>query len=115
MPRAAIPQLADLEEVKSMLAERVVEWTREWEQEGFEKGLQQGIAKGLEQGIVKEAEKTIGMLRGMLLSQLEERFGALPEAVRRQVRSISSAENLAQLLSRSGTASSLASLGLAGD
>ena len=123
VPGAVIPQMADLEEVKSMLAERVVEWTREWEQEGFEKGiqqgiakgLQQGIAKGLQQGIAKEAEKTIGVLRGMLLTQLEERFGALPEAARRQVGSIGSVEELGQLLSRSGTAPSLASLGLAGD
>jgi hypothetical protein len=99
VPGAVIPQMADLEEVKSMLAERVVEWTREWEQEGFEKGI----------------AKTAATLRGMLLAQLEERFGALPEAVRRQVDSISSIEELGQLLSRSGTAPSLESLGLTRD
>jgi putative YhgA-like transposase len=107
VPGAVIPQVADLEEVKSMLAERVVEWTREWEQEGFEKGLQQGIAQ--------EAEKTVGVLRGMLLASLEERFGALPEAVRRQVNSVGSVEELANLFAQSRTASSLASLGLVKD
>lgn len=91
--------MADLEEVKSMLAERVVEWTQEWEQAGFEKGI----------------AKTAATLRGMLLAQLEERFGALPEEVRRQVGSIGSVKELAGLLSRSGTAPSLASLGLARD
>ena len=111
VPGAVIPQMADLEEVKSMLAERVVEWTQEWKQEGFEKGLQQGIAKGIQ----KEADETAATLRGMLLANLEERFGALPEAARRQVGSIGSVEELASLLSRAGTAPSLASLGLARD
>ena len=90
-----------------MLAERVVEWTQEWEQAGFEKGLQQGIAK--------EAEKTVEMLRAKLLAKLEEFFGVLPEGVRQRVGSFGSAEELADLLSRSGTAPSLASLGLDGD
>lgn len=103
VPGAVIPQMSDLEEVKSMLAERVVEWTQEWKQEGFEEGLRQGIAN------------TAATLRGMLLASLEERFGALPEEVRRQVDSIGSVEELGKLLSRSGTAPSLASLGLAGD
>jgi hypothetical protein len=99
VPGAVIPQMADLQEVKSMLAERVVEWTQEWKQQGFEEGIAQ----------------TAATLRGMLLASLEERFGALPDAVRRQVSSIGSVEELAKLLSRSGTAPSLASLGLAGD
>jgi flagellar biosynthesis/type III secretory pathway protein FliH len=90
-----------------MLAERVVEWTQEWEQAGFEKGFQQGIAQG--------REKIVEVLRAKLLTNLEERFGALPDGVRRRVVSIGSIEELAELLSRSGTAPSLASLGLAGD
>jgi hypothetical protein len=86
-----------------MLAERVVEWTQEWKQQGFEEGR------------AKEAEKTVEMLRAKLLTKLEERFAALPEGVRQRVVSLGSAEELAELLSRWGTAPSLASLGLAGD
>ncbi|HSS51158.1 MAG TPA: hypothetical protein VLX28_19635 [Thermoanaerobaculia bacterium] len=33
-PGAQIPVVTELEEVKSMLAERVKEWPREWKQEG---------------------------------------------------------------------------------
>jgi flagellar biosynthesis/type III secretory pathway protein FliH len=90
-----------------MLAERVVEWTQEWKQEGFEKGFQQGLAQG--------REKILAVVRTTLLTKLEERFGALPDRVRQRVGSIGSVEELAALLVRSGTAPSLASLGLARD
>lgn len=79
-----------------MLAERVVEWTQEWKQEGFEKGV----------------ESTVSEVRQMLLTKLEQRFGALPEALRHRLDAIGSVKDLAELLSRSGTAPSLASLGL---
>ncbi|HEY2289318.1 MAG TPA: Rpn family recombination-promoting nuclease/putative transposase, partial [Thermoanaerobaculia bacterium] len=39
MPGVEIPEIAELEEVKSMLAERVTEWTQQWKQEGLEEGL----------------------------------------------------------------------------
>ena len=34
VPGIAITQVADLQEVKSMLAESVMEWTHQWKQEG---------------------------------------------------------------------------------
>ncbi len=34
----------DLIEVKTMLAERVIEWTEQWKQAGLEQGLAQGRA-----------------------------------------------------------------------
>ena len=87
-----------------MLAERVIEWTQDWTQEGFDEGLQQGLQQA--------AEESAAILRGILFSKLEQRFGALPDEVRQRLESIGSVEDLAELVSRSGTISSLASLGL---
>jgi hypothetical protein len=42
LPGVEIPQVTDLEEVRSMMAERVKEWTLQWKQEGFEEGLEKG-------------------------------------------------------------------------
>jgi predicted transposase/invertase (TIGR01784 family) len=92
VPGAQIPKMADLEEVKSMLAERVKEWTHEWKQEGFEEGL----AKG----------------RAALIRELEKRFGHLPEEARRRVASLDSFERIVELSSSIPTAPSLAALGL---
>lgn len=104
LPGAKIPKLAELQEVKSMLAERVVEWTQEWKQEGF----QEGIEKGKE----LQKEQVVETLRGVLLAALEQRFGPLPEETQRQVEAIASVEALAKLIALSGTAPSLESLGL---
>jgi hypothetical protein len=42
MPGAELPELQDLQEVRTMLAERVVEWTKQWEEEGLKKVIHQG-------------------------------------------------------------------------
>src|SRR6478609_8501608 len=63
----------DLEEVKTMLAESGFSWSDRWEQEGMEKGLQKG------------QEDALAKVRGVLLRDLERRFGPLPEEVRRRV------------------------------
>ena len=52
-----------LEEVRTMLAERVKEWMRPW----FEAGIEQGIKQGIEQG------RTGG--RGLLCRQAARKFG----------------------------------------
>jgi predicted transposase/invertase (TIGR01784 family) len=103
MPGAQIPQVADLEEVKSMLAERVIEWTREWKQEGFEKGLEEGR---------KEATRILDKGRATLIRELEKRFGPLPEETRRKVESLDSIEGIVELSSAISAAPSLAALGL---
>jgi predicted transposase/invertase (TIGR01784 family) len=92
------PELLDLEEVKAMLAESGFSWSDRWEQEGIEKGLQQGQEKALEKA------------RGVLLRDLERRFGPLPEEVRQRVEAIASIEELTELTLRAGAASSLADL-----
>jgi flagellar biosynthesis/type III secretory pathway protein FliH len=54
MPGVALLELNDLQEVRSMLSERVIEWTEQWKQQGLEegrlKGLQEGRQEGLQEG-----------------------------------------------------------------
>ena len=104
LPGVEIPQVADLQEVKSMLAERVTEWTHQWKREGFEEGLEKGREEGQEESLVR--------LRGVLLRGLEDRFGAIPESVRGKVAALSSIEEVASLIARIATASSLDTMGL---
>lgn len=51
VPGQTIHEVHDLQEVDTMLAETVQEWTREWEQRGLEKGLKMGLEQGLERGL----------------------------------------------------------------
>lgn len=71
LPGVEFDTLNDLQEVRSMLAERVQAWTEEWERQGLEKGLEKGRQEG-------EAV--------LLLRLLERRFGPLGEQVQARVR-----------------------------
>ena len=74
LPDAEIANIVELQEMRSMLAERVKRWTEEWERQGMERGME----RGMEQGI------GLGMQRGearLLRRQLERRFGPLPDWV----------------------------------
>ncbi|MBF0628587.1 MAG: hypothetical protein HQL91_10265 [Magnetococcales bacterium] len=64
----AMPEMEELEEVHTMLAETAERWTREWMRDGEKKGRHDGKAE-------------------MLLDQLQERFGLIPESVQKQVES----------------------------
>jgi hypothetical protein len=97
------PEFLDLEEVKAMLAESGLSWSDRWEQEGIEKGLQKGRQEGRQEGQADALVKA----RGVLLRDLERRFGSLPEEVRRRVEAIASIEELTELSFRAGAASSL--------
>jgi predicted transposase/invertase (TIGR01784 family) len=88
--QVAIPEVADLQEVKSMLAERVKEWSYQWKQE--------------------ERQEQLEKARGVLVQNLERRFGRLPEEVRRRVNEIASIEELMDLSMRAGAAASLSAL-----
>jgi predicted transposase/invertase (TIGR01784 family) len=92
LPGVAIPGVADLQEVKSMLAERVKEWTEDWKQQGLEEATHQA--------------------RSILLLDLEKRFGPLSDETRQRVEALSSVEEVMRLGLRVGSAPSLASLGL---
>jgi len=67
MPEADLPEVAELTEVKAVLAERVEEWLKR----SREKGREEGVIKGRIEG------------RAELLTRLLERkFGPLPEELR---------------------------------
>lgn len=72
MPNQRFDNLNELQEVKSMLDERLTNWEQNWEQQGMAKGLQQGLQQG-------EAS--------MLLRLMERRFGSLDEAIRQKLQS----------------------------
>jgi predicted transposase YdaD len=68
MPGVDFENLNELHEVKSMLAERVIDWTEEWMRQGEAQGEARGLIRGRQEG---EAN--------ILLRLLEKRFGALTE------------------------------------
>jgi hypothetical protein len=92
-PGLQVPEASSLKEVHAMLAERVMEWTREWKEEGRQEGWQEG-------------------LHLLLLDQIEERFGRVPQEIRRRVEEIHDTEQLRALGKRLLSASSLADLRL---
>jgi predicted transposase YdaD len=63
LPGVDIPELADLNEVNTMLAERVKEWTQQWKAQGKQEGLEEGRKKGE---------------TAMLCKMLELKYGPLP-------------------------------------
>ena len=50
VPGAAIPPVNELKEIESMLAERVVEWTKSWKEQGIEEGRKEGRKEGHKEG-----------------------------------------------------------------
>ncbi|MSQ48261.1 MAG: DUF4351 domain-containing protein [Deltaproteobacteria bacterium] len=91
MPNVTFETLNDLQEVRSMLAERVTDWTKDWKQQGIEEGRQEGRQEG-------EA--------ALLLRQMERRFGPLEESMRQRIRA-ADAETLLQWGDRILTATTL--------
>lgn len=78
LPGIEIPEMRDIEEVQTMLAETVQEWTRQWQREGWEKGRREGRRDGLHEGR-QEGE-------ALLLQRiLAKKFGELPEEYRRRL------------------------------
>jgi Putative transposase, YhgA-like len=93
---SALCTVPENREVRAM----AMTWAEKLEAKGLEKGMQRGMLQG------------IRALRRVLLSLLEQRFGALPEETRQRVEAISSVERLTRLNQRALTARSLASLRL---
>jgi len=83
MPTVAFDEIQDLQEVHNMLSERVKDWTKNWEQQGIEKGLQKGLQKGRQEGRQEGLQQGEA---GLLLRQLEWRFGAVSETISTRVK-----------------------------
>ncbi len=103
----SLEELAELEALHSRKENREVQtMAMTWSENIAAQGEARGEAKG----------KAIGEAKGIreiLLLQLAERFGPLPEGARRQVEEISSLQRLTQLARRVLTAHSLEEMGLA--
>lgn len=99
-PDDAIPEIENLQEVETMLADRIKQWERDFQQAGLQKGMEEGLQKGLEEGLQKGLQKGLqeglqeGLQKGreeglqdglgkgqiaLLRRQLNARFGPLPE------------------------------------
>ncbi|ESQ11421.1 MAG: hypothetical protein N838_26865 [Thiohalocapsa sp. PB-PSB1] len=76
LPEVSLPEVADLLEIKTMLAESVVEWTQEWKQQGLEEGREEGREQGREQGREEGLREGESLL---LVRQMVKRFGPLDE------------------------------------
>ncbi|CAG0950601.1 hypothetical protein ANRL3_00209 [Anaerolineae bacterium] len=94
MPGVDFNNLNELQEVKSMLAERVVEWTEEWKQQGLAMGKAMGEAMGeaIGEAIGEAKGEARGLERGrqegeaaLLQRLLERRFGPLDEALHQRI------------------------------
>ena len=103
-PGLSLEEARSLEEVDTMLAERVMQWTRQWKEEGRQEGLQKGLEQGREEGI--------RAFRDFLLSEMAERFGPVPEAIRRRVEEVEDLDKLKQFGKRLLAATSLNDLDL---
>ncbi|MEW6218484.1 MAG: transposase, partial [Thermodesulfobacteriota bacterium] len=118
LPGTIIPEVEDLAEVKSMLAERVKEWTKEWERQGLEKGRLEGRQEGRQEGRLegrlegRQEGRQEGRREGeaaLLLRMVELKFGPTTDAVRQRLHS-AGPEDLAEWSARILTATSLEEL-----
>ncbi|SEH05205.1 Rpn family recombination-promoting nuclease/putative transposase [Candidatus Venteria ishoeyi] len=57
LPDIKIPEMSELQEMRTMLAETVQGWYEEAQEKGLEEGLEKGIEKGLEKGLEEGLEK----------------------------------------------------------
>ena len=89
-----LPPMPRLEEVQTMLAERVKEWTEEWRQEGLERGLREGLEQGIQQGIERgRAEE-----RTLLCRMAARKFGAeTAEALSRLLDGVADPDRLTEV------------------
>lgn len=76
LPGVTMPEFGTILEAKTMLAERVTEWTHSWKAEGMRQGLEQGLQQGIERGLQQgQQQGKTQLLQGLL----EARFGPLPD------------------------------------
>jgi len=86
LPEVFIPEVQELTEVQTMLAERVIEWTQQWKEEGLREGRREGLQQGL------AAERTLPV------RQARRRFGeAYAEALTPLLETYEETEVLAEV------------------
>jgi hypothetical protein len=100
LPGVTVPEVGNLQEVRTMLADSEIDWTREWREQG------------LQQGQEETRHEDLRVLREALLRRLGMRFGPVPDSVRERLDAIDSIERLADLIAESVEAPSLGALGL---
>jgi Putative transposase, YhgA-like len=96
MDAAEIPERLTLEELESMLAERIDSWNEQLREESRRKGRQEGRRKGQQEGEAKA-----------LLRLLEKRFGLLDQSTRDRITA-ADADLLLEWIDRVLAAESLA-------
>jgi hypothetical protein len=96
LPGVVIPEVMDLKEVNTMLAERGIDWTLEWRQKGRE----------------EEMGRSLQEARTAFLHQIEQRFGAVPDRILQRVEAMHSIREIIEATARAATASSIDALGL---
>jgi len=80
MPGQEIPEVNDLQEIDTMLAERVVEWTEKWKQDGLQQGKIEGKLEGETSLIERQLTRRFGppspdtqaRLKAASLEQIEQ-------------------------------------------
>ena len=87
---AASAPLPRLEEVRTMLAETVQEWTEQWVEEGRAQGIEEGHAKGIEQGRAEER----ALLRRLAARKFDAAAG---ERLAAALADVTDADRLAQV------------------
>ena len=75
-------------------------WAEQMEMVGVQKGITQGVAQGVD------------ALHRVVLSLLSQRFGAVPETVRRKVEAIDSMDSLSNLATKVLEVKSIDDMGL---
>jgi hypothetical protein len=86
--------MIELDEVRTMLAQRVQQWKQQWREGGYAEGLEQGREQGLEQG----REQGLQSERVMLLRQSRVRFDTMTaNALAPLLEQIHDPERLAQI------------------
>ena len=71
-----VPARMSLEEVETMLAERIDEWNRKLAEESLQKGRREGLNEGRREG------EALALVR-----LLEKKFGALPKGIQKRITS----------------------------
>ena len=102
-PEATLERTAELEEVRTMLAEQVQEWTRQWFEEGREQGLEHGISQGQRALLRRQAAWKFDAEAAERLSELLNGLSN-PERLAEIGEWIIECETGAELLERAGRA-----------